>query len=425
MSKRSSIKNAARRGASKARRGASKATGSGRRRGNRRGSRSKRPGIKDVFVGIIIGFVLLIGSFGALLWNEIESVKIARALDEGADAVISIDTGQVDSANDGELVHFTDTVDTEEILQDPHFPLERQAIGLKRNVEMYQWHEESRTEGSGDDRVTVYDYRTDWSQQEIDSSRFNQTSGHQNPSSMPFDQFSTRADHVSVGDFELTSTFIRQLSQYSDVSLDDEFLQQANAAHGQHNFVLDGNRLYIGENPTNPQVGDVRISFSNIEPHTVSAIGQQQGSRLTSYETSGGRSLAMLSAGNQSATEMFEAAQAANVVRTWGIRFGGVLAMFIGWVLIFGPISFVARYIPILGNLIIGAKKLVAAGLTFFLAGGTIATGWLIARPLIGIPLCLFTLMMGVGFFALAFFLVKKRGIGEEEEELEPVDGMV
>ena len=43
------------------------------------------------------------------------------------------------------------------------------------------------------------------------------------------------------------------------------------------------NYLYIGKNPNQPEIGDLKITFSTVKTGTVSVIGQQYAQELTSY----------------------------------------------------------------------------------------------------------------------------------------------
>ena len=96
--------------------------------------------------GVIIGLALFVGGFPVLFWNEGNSVKTAKAIDEGEGACISVDSSaQVDAENEGKLVHMTGKADTKDVLSDAMFGVSATAIKLKREVEMYQWVEESRT----------------------------------------------------------------------------------------------------------------------------------------------------------------------------------------------------------------------------------------------------------------------------------------
>ncbi len=377
---------------------------------------SSRKGLSNVLMGVVVGIGLILGSIVALFWNEGRAIQTAQSLAEGAAAVVSVESATADPAHDGGLVHMTGRLDSDATLQDPEFPVAEEALALRRQVEMYQWHEEEERRND----ETRYSYRTDWSSRVIDSRRFNRTTGRENPTSMPFDHYEVRADDITLGAFNLSETFTRQLDNYRTVGLEEGMLGQlsSNLPSQPH---LVGNQLYFGENPDNPQVGDTRVTFSIIEPHEASVIGQQQGSMLSSYPTQAGDNLAMVSVGTHSPGEMFDQAMAENVMLTWLLRGGGLFAMFLGFVMFFGPIGYVARFIPFLGALIVGAKKLVSAGLTMLLGGGTIAIAWVFYRPLIGIPLLLLFGAVAVG----AFFLAIRAAPGAAEAEQEEVAAAV
>jgi len=356
--------------------------------------------IKSVLMGVLLGPVLILACMYFLFWNEGRAVQTAQSLDEGQAAVISVDAGNVDPTREGALVHFSGPVETDDRLRDPEFPLERQALALRRHVEMYQWQEREDKQSDNDSNQTVYTYRTEWSSDAIDSSRFERTQGHENPP-MPYDNHVVRAENVNLEAYQLTTRFINQLDNFNDVALDERFLTNVrNTQQGE--FQLDRNRLFRGSNPANPQVGDVRISFAIIEPYRVSVIGQQSGSNLGGYQTNAGDVLNLLYPGHLTADEMFERAHQENQALTWAIRVAASMGVFIGFVMFLGPISYVARFIPLVGPMIIMAKKLVAGALTFVLAGSTIAVAWVFYRPLIGIPLLLLFIGIGVVMFRMA-----------------------
>ena len=128
--------------------------------------------------GVIIGLALFVGGFPVLFWNEGNSVKTAKAIDEGEGACIAVDSNaQVDAEYEGKLVHMTGKADTKDVLSDATFGVSATAIKLKREVEMYQWVEESRTSekkkmGGSVEKVTTYTYKKEWSSHAIDSGDF-------------------------------------------------------------------------------------------------------------------------------------------------------------------------------------------------------------------------------------------------------------
>ena len=81
---------------------------------------------------------------------------------------------------------------------------------------------------------------------------------------------------------------------------------------------------------------------------------------------------------------MFDAAEAANTVTTWILRFVGLMMMFIGLKMIVSIFSVIADVIPFIGNLVGGLTGIVAFLVALSLSLVTIAVAWLYYRPLIG-----------------------------------------
>ena len=143
--------------------------------------------IKRAVGGVLVGLLLVVLMVVGLFWNEGRAVQTAQSLAEGASAVISVDAGSIDPANDGKLVHVTGQVSASGSLADEDFGISAQGLRLSRNAEMYQWKETSRSEtktnlGGGEETVTTYSYSKAWDDSEIDSSDFEKPEGHQNPS---------------------------------------------------------------------------------------------------------------------------------------------------------------------------------------------------------------------------------------------------
>src|SRR3982751_6482704 len=93
--------------------------------------------IKESFKGILIGIVFFIASFPILWFNEGRAVRTEKSLKEGQGAVVSVQNDHVDPANEHKLVHMSGRAITAETLSDPEFLIARNAIKLKRTVEMY------------------------------------------------------------------------------------------------------------------------------------------------------------------------------------------------------------------------------------------------------------------------------------------------
>ncbi len=102
--------------------------------------------IGNALKGIIFGLILFIVAFPLLVWNEGRAIDRIKALKEGADSVIHIESSTIDPANNEKPVHLTGDVKTDDVLEDPEFNIEVNAIRLKREVQIYQWEEDVTTE---------------------------------------------------------------------------------------------------------------------------------------------------------------------------------------------------------------------------------------------------------------------------------------
>src|SRR3970040_2238404 len=146
--------------------------------------------LQESIKGVVFGFLLFVGAFPLLFWNEGRAVRRAMTLEEGAGVVVSCSADGVENANDRKLVHMTGEATTTETLSDSDFGVSVPAIKLERRVEMYQWkegkHSETRTKVGGEEEtVTTYTYDKAWSPDVINSSSFKKRAGHENPSAMP------------------------------------------------------------------------------------------------------------------------------------------------------------------------------------------------------------------------------------------------
>jgi len=158
--------------------------------------------------GIFFGFILVIGAIALLFYNEGRAVKTKKALDEGQGLVISVEADNVDTANEGNLIHLSGMLKTNDVLADDMFGITYKGVKLERVVQMYQWAEStsSSTEkklGGGTETTTDYTYKKEWSTSLNDSSSF-QESGYNNPATMAYKGAVLIADNVTLGDYTLS-----------------------------------------------------------------------------------------------------------------------------------------------------------------------------------------------------------------------------
>jgi hypothetical protein len=357
--------------------------------------------IINSFVGALIGLVLIVASIVGIFWNEGRAIATARALAEGAGAVVSVDAGKVDPANDGKLVHLSAAANTTAPLLDPQFPVKASGLKLLRQVEMYQWRQDEHSEtrnklGGGQETVTTYTYTREWKSTVNDSSAFRHSDGHANPP-MAFERREFVAADAKLGAFALGPDLIAKLGDGARFDVDPSAL----AAQTPPERVVDG-AIYIGADPASPRVGDLRVSYFLNPNGAVSAIARQTGDGLGPYQTKAGGTLYIIDPGSLDAAQMFKHAESENAILTWIIRAVALLAMWIGFALVFSPLSALAAVIPFLASLVGAGVGLMSFVLTLVLGPLMIAIAWFAVRPLMSIAI------VAAGF-ALAFLVSRLR----------------
>jgi hypothetical protein len=338
--------------------------------------------------GVVVGFILIAGSGFLLFWNEGRAIQTARSLTEGAGLVLSVSADRVDAANDGKLVHVSGALAASGPAVDGDFTVRSSGIRLVRHVEMYQWKEETQSEtrkklGGGEETVTTYKYTRDWVDRPIDSGKFKERAGHANPA-MAYQQRTVVAPQPKVGAFSVPESLLRNFGEERPLAATDE---QAKALERRLNrpvAAVDG-ALYVGRDPSQPAIGDLRIKFGEVSMGPASVIGRQAASSFEPYQTKAGGTVQLIAAGRVPAADMFKAAQDENRLITWLIRGGGVLLMFIGFGLILKPLSVLADVIPILGDIVGAGASIIALLCTAVVAPVVIAIGWLWYRPVVAI----------------------------------------
>ncbi|MGH6770823.1 MAG: TMEM43 family protein [Xanthobacteraceae bacterium] len=357
--------------------------------------------IGESIKGVLFGLALVVGSCVFLFWNEGRAVQTARSLTEGASIIVAADPARVDPANEGKLVHLSGDIKVAAPLVDPDFTVSATAIRLVRTVEMYQWKEERRTEtrrtsGGGEETITTYEYVRTWSDHRINSSGFRQREGHANPE-MRYSGRALIAGDATLGAYRPGNNVLQRLPAEQVVPLDPALAEKLRGHIGGRVHVADG-RIFLGENPSRPLIGDLRISFKIAPPGPASIIGRQAGADFSDYQTEAGDRLLLVRAGTHSAADMFSAAQWENRILTWMLRLAGVLAMAFGFFLILNPLVVVADIVPFLGGVLSAGAGIVSLLLTAIIAPLVIAIAWFWYRPLVSAIVLAIGLAAAYGF---------------------------
>ena len=130
--------------------------------------------------------------------------------------------------------------------RDPDFGVATRQFGLERRVEMYQW-------SAGEDG-----YRRVWNPALIDSSRF--APGYENPPEFPLPGERWWAPDAALDGQPLHGSVLRQFGDWRVFRPGFSRLPANLAA----TFQPDGDGLVSAENPLDPQIGDLRVSWREL-----------------------------------------------------------------------------------------------------------------------------------------------------------------
>ncbi len=367
--------------------------------------------MKGALIGVLFGLAAFFGSFYLLWYNEVNTVDLRATYGAGQSVVVA-DTpnDSANAENNGKLIHTTGRVENVGTVADPEFgtpPLE--AIRLNRVVETYQWKErsESRTEervGGGTTTRTTYSYEKVWTTEWLDSRNFEggNRASYQNPhqNDWRFKSAEFQAEKAMLGAFTVPWSLVGGLAS-TELTANQVLIRPDLKAQS----TAQGTYFYFGT-PTAPEIGDQRVSFTQIAPQDASILAQQTGS--ASFEPwvfePTGKSIFELDQGILTEAQMFQSLQDQATLQMWGLRLGGFILMVVGLSLMLRPLRILGAIIPFIGRLVGGAILVFAVPVAACLTLVTIALAWLRARPEYAIPL----LVIAAAFLIVPRLLRKK-----------------
>ncbi|MBR6283664.1 MAG: TMEM43 family protein, partial [Muribaculaceae bacterium] len=394
--------------------------------------------VGNSFKQIGTGFLLFIAGTVLLWWNEGNYKKTADMLEEAQQATVEMNTiAKVDPQFEGQLVYATGEAKTNDILQDPQFPVAGNFMHLKRNVEYYQWveHKEEQHKdklGGGEEITTVYTYSKEWTDEPVNSGSFKE-GGHDNTVRIQVEDGVLDAQNVTFGAYAFPEFFINGITSYEPAEVltpeqlqavlnggtaittmeqqrieipdslagDSALLAQLEEQAAQApqvnpeaytqkvdpGYEVNGNQIYYGTS-SSPRVGDVRITFEKVAPvATVSILGKVQGNTFARYKAKNGKTFSRLEQGTVSSDEMFGHAESENDLFKWVFRLLGVLLVIGGLKGIFNFLVILLKVIPFLASIMNFGVGLICTVLGIAWSLIVIGVAWLFYRPLVGIPL--------------------------------------
>lgn len=362
--------------------------------------------IKNSLSGTIFGLILFLLSFVILWWNEGNNVAQIYKANFMAKNAIEISADQINRENDNKLVQLSGKALTDATLTDGIITVPN-AFALSRTVEMYQWEENVDTEtndevGGSTTETKKYTYNKVWSQNAIDSNDFKKA-GYINPK-FPFVSEDLFAESGKLGEFKLTSKQSNAMSEYFEY----------NNLPQKCEYKIYNGQYYKGQNPENPNIGDIRISYEYVPSGVnISIIGQQKSDDTLTNMVLKDSSVYLQQSGLKTKDEMINSFRQGNKMFTNIVRLVGWLIMFIGLNLLINPLITIFNILPLLsgvvGFLSRGLMLLVSLALSLL----TIAIAWFAYRPLLSISL----LIIICGIIYLIKTKIKSMPVQTQQEQ--------
>lgn len=280
-------------------------------------------------------------------------VKLRQlGLTEAGKKVISVDCHQVKEKNEGKVIHLVGDLQSNETIHEPVFDLRFRALKVVRNVEMYQWDENVSTTETvmpGGDAIKrkTYTYKKIWSEVLIDSSHFRKKK-YKNPKKIKIEKESFYVNNAYVGEFSVSIQHIQNLdTKFAKLP---SLKSVKNDKYAGRIFLTDQGQIYLGQNPKEPRIGDLKISYHIAKAGKYSLIGEQKMSAIEPFLSEKKMVIAVVKKGKYKPRELItlEKKELSNL--SWIFR-GIFLCFYILFIyLIFKPTAVLADVIPWFGE---------------------------------------------------------------------------
>lgn len=335
-------------------------------------------------------------AFAILSLNELATAVRGYALDRGPHHTVTVSAHRVDPAREGALVHVTGPAVAAGVVTDPDIGVAAPGVRLFRTVEMYQWAERKITSRR---KVTGYEYSTHWSQAWHDSTDLVGPKAPRNPV-MPLLNEEWQADMVTVGAFRLNREQVARIGDRVPLSL---ARQPSTRTVAFGTLVRHGDTYYLGRDPAQPEIGDLRINYSVYTAGAVSILAAQAGNSFAPFQVEvplpaahsileslspSSSTVDVVRDGTLTVQELVQSAQRYHGALTWGVRLLGVLLMVVGVKLFIWPgaalLRVIGRVLPTQRHVRRRDRRLVATRLGVGLAVISAAFSGGLARGLAG-----------------------------------------
>jgi hypothetical protein len=218
---------------------------------------------------------------------------------------------------------------------------------------------------------------------------------------MPYEKTTAEAKELKVGVYKLSSAFNSKISANKTYN----GLEDAKVPEG---YKVYNSYITNSEEPDSPQVGDVRISFNYADYTDVTVMGKLNWDTIVEYTTKEKTNITYFIDGTHDGAYIISSIEKGNKFMKWVLRLIGTILIIGGIASLFGPLTTLSSYVPILGKLVSGATGIISIFVGLAISLVVIAISWIIFRPLLGIALLAIAILL---VFLAKKFATKKAGV--------------
>lgn len=342
-----------------------------------------RQRMRDARRSLIVALLCILTAAAALWFGEHTELERVRSLREGRDDATVVANDMVRPELEGKLIHVAGTLSAHDLLRDDSLGVAVEGLRLHRTVEMFQWeeHEEDVVAPGSSEKKRVKSYVKSWASALVVSRSFEP--GHDNPSEPPFVDRVLTAERASLGPFLLNADGVRQLSNFEPLPPTQEMVDRA-PADVKSRLRLTGQSLYLGRDPSQPEIGDCRIALQIVKNQPVSILAEQHGAELTVHKTRAGGEVFVVRAGSSDAGALLEAVDVGTSSATWMARAAGLVLLGFGLTLLLAAFGAGGRAAPRTGRFVLPGLALLGLSSAALIGGAAIGSAWVGEKPVVG-----------------------------------------
>lgn len=218
---------------------------------------------------LLLGLVLVLVGLAVVSSGELTRRDAVRSMDAMGGEIIDVLPGGELQGLDGRLVRVHGKLAVDRPARDRQFGVMADTATLTRTVEMQQWREIKDRHGSAT-------YVRNWFDHPIDSSQFDQPSGHVNPP-FPFRGASFAGGNPTLAGLLLGPELRQDLPGQAPVAPDFSTLP----ANLTASFRLADGKLWSNVHPGSPKLGDLRLSWTKQALRELSVVARVEHQVLT------------------------------------------------------------------------------------------------------------------------------------------------